>query len=75
MTHARRMLNAMTGPSYGLRAAYLMALASYSYTRSWHGAEGPDGKPMDFGRWYAFVEAVKCGARFLFKPTDGDQQP
>ena len=65
MSHARKMLDAMTGPNYGLRAAWLMFRASYAYTRSWDGAEGPDGKPMAFGRWYAFTEALKCGVDYL----------
>lgn len=63
-THVDRMLDALTydGPSR-LRKAWLGFLATYySYTRSWHGAEGPDGKPMDFGRWYSFC----CAARVFF---------
>ena len=67
MSMARKMLDAMTGPDHGLRAAWLMGCASYAYTRSWHGAEGPDGEPLDFSRWYAFSEAVKCGWYYLFR--------
>ena len=66
MTLAKKMLSAMMAPDYGIRTAWLMGLASYSYTRSWDGAEGPDGKPMSFGRWYSLVEAIKCGSAYLF---------
>ena len=58
---ARKMLDALTGPNYGLRATYLMARATYAYTRSWDGVDG-----MRFGRWYAFTCAVRCGSWYLF---------
>lgn len=64
--YATRMLRAMTGPRWGLRAAWLSFLASYHYTRSWDGCEGPDGQPMSFGRWYAFKGGVECGWRYLW---------
>ena len=70
MNYVDRMMRAMTGPNYGLRAAWLMFSASYSYTRSFEGTEGPDGKPIAWGRWYAFSEAVKCGVNRLRRPIE-----
>jgi hypothetical protein len=50
-----------------LQRAWLMFLATYAYTRSWHGAEGPDGQPMDFGRWHSFKCALETGLPYLWK--------
>ena len=60
-------LEAMVYEGNRFKRAWLMAQASYAYTRSWHGAEGPDGQPMDFGRWYAFKEAAQLGREWLWR--------
>lgn len=71
MSVAKKVLDGIAFPGYGLRAAWLMGRASYAYTRSYDGTDiGYDeatGKRivLRFGRWYAFVEAVQCGARYL----------
>lgn len=70
-THVDRMLDSMCymGPNR-VKQAWLMFLATYSYTRSWDGCEGPDGTPMDFGRWYSFCCAVRCAWWYLWpRPT------
>lgn len=69
MNYAQRMIAALTGPKYGLLAAWLMFLSSYSYSRSW------DGVPIDaegkiilrFGRWESFCDAVRCGWWYLWR--------
>lgn len=68
MNHARRMMDAMVyGGGSRIRNAWLMYLATYTYTRSWDGGEGPDGRPMSFGRWYSFKSAVRVGWYYLWK--------
>jgi hypothetical protein len=44
------------------KQAWLMARASYAYTRSWHGVEG-----MDFGRWYSLRSAMALGWEYLWR--------
>lgn len=68
---ADRMLTALTSGERGLRTAWVMALATYSYTRSWHGAEGPDGEPMEFSRWYCFASAAEIFWEYLWKRKHG----
>ncbi len=63
---ARKMIDALTGPRHGPRAAWLMARATYAYTRSWDGCEGPDG-PMEFSRWYSFCAALECAWWYLWR--------
>ena len=65
--YATTCLQAMVYEGNRVKKAWLMARASYAYTRSWDGAEGPDGTPMDFGRWYAFKEAALLGCEYLWR--------
>jgi hypothetical protein len=51
-----------------VKQAWLMARATYAYTRSWDGCEGPrEGEVMSFGRWYSFCSAVEVGWEYLWK--------
>lgn len=51
-----------------IRRAWLMALATYAYTRSWDGCEGNvEGEIMHFGRWYSFCAAVEVGWDYLWR--------
>lgn len=69
--NGKDVMAAMTYPfQHGLWAAWLMARATYSYTRSWDGCEGPDGKPLDFGRWFSFKAAVESFWLYLWKRND-----
>ena len=63
------MLNALTREKqYGLRAAWLSFIASYTYTRAHDGAVINDaGDTISFGRWYAFKCAVQCGWEYLWE--------
>lgn len=62
------MLAALTSDKeYGLRAAWLSFVASYTYTRSWDGCEGQNGERMSFGRWYAFLGACSSFWRWLYE--------
>lgn len=64
MNVAERMLAAMTGPDYGIRAAYLGFMATYTYTRSHDGAViNDEGDTLSFGRWYSF----KCAAQIAWE--------
>ena len=66
MSTARKMLDAMVHEGRGPKAAWLMFVATYTYTRSWDGAEGPDGEPMEFGRWYSVCAAFRCAGKYLW---------
>jgi hypothetical protein len=57
------------GPSR-FKRAWLMYLATYAYTRSFDGCEGPDGERMDFGIWYSFTCAVQNFWDYLRRPID-----
>ena len=49
ISYIDRVLQGITSPEYGLRAAWLMGRASYAYTRSFDGCEGPvSGRRMDY---------------------------
>lgn len=69
LNYAERTLSAMSGPSYGVRAAWSMFMASYSYSRSWDGVPiDEEGKVLlHFGRIESFCEAIQCGWRYLWK--------
>jgi len=63
------MLTAMVyDGSSRFKQARLMLMATYTYTRSFDGCEGPDGEPMDFGIWYSFYCAVRVGWDYLRRP-------
>lgn len=51
-----------------LKRAWLMARASYAYTRAHDGMVVNDaGDRISFSRWYAFTGAVACGWRNLHR--------
>lgn len=66
--YAEKMMDSLVynGPSR-LKSAWLMYQATYAYTRSWDGCEGPDGRPMDFGRWYSFACAARNFWEYLWR--------
>ena len=67
MNKGKAMIDALVHSGRGPKAAWLMARASYLYTRSHDGAViNDEGDTIRFGRWYAFVEAVRCGWHYLW---------
>jgi hypothetical protein len=67
-SYGQRMMDAITyeGPSR-LRKAWLMASASYSYTRSHDGAVINDaGDTISFSRWYAFKGGTVLFWKYLW---------
>ena len=65
---AERMLDAMTGPGYGPRAAWNFAVVVYVYTRSHDGdVISDDGDTISFSRWYCFCCAVESFWTHLYK--------
>ena len=65
MSVAVKMMDAMTYQGRNrLTNAWLMFQATYAYTRSWNGAEGPDG-PISCGRLYSFRCALRCAWEYL----------
>lgn len=69
MNYAKTCLNAMVyDGNHLLKRAWLMALASYTYTRGHDGAVINDaGDTISFSRWYAFIEAAKLGWEYLWR--------
>lgn len=67
MNHLDRMMDAMTHSGNRVVHAWLMAVASYTYTRAHDGMIANEhGERYSFGRWYAFKWAVACGWRYLW---------
>jgi hypothetical protein len=74
MNYLDKCVRAMAGPSHGFLAAWNMATASYSYTRSCDGIVINDaGDTISFSRWYAFKGAVEIFFEYLRR--DGDSTP
>lgn len=69
MNYVQHCMNAMVYDGRNrIRKAWLMAVASYTYTRSWDGAEMyPGTPPMRFSRWYAFCGAAQLGWEYLWQ--------
>ena len=66
--YVQTCLNAMVYDGNRFKQAWLMARASYAYTRAWDGAEIDDaGNTISFSRWYAFIEAAKLGWEYLWR--------
>ena len=75
MTVAEKMMLAMTSRGYGLRTAWIMARASYAYTRSFDGTEIDDaGNVISFGRWYAFKGAAELFWEYLWRRDAPENQ-
>lgn len=60
--YAEKVMDALVYEGNRFKRAWLMARASYAYTRSWDGVDG-----MDFGRWYAFTCAVSLWWDYLWR--------
>lgn len=66
--YVNRMMDSMCyfGPSR-IKNAWLMYLATYSYTRSFDGCEGPNGERMSFSIWYSFTCAARNFWEYLWR--------
>lgn len=68
MNHIERCMAAMTGPEYGIRAAWLMGRATYAFTRAHDGDVINDaGDTISFSRWYSFRCAVETAWERLWQ--------
>lgn len=75
MNYVERCMDAMCYRGGNrFKEAWLMFMATYAYTRSFHGTEGPDGEPMDFGIWYSFCCAVRVGWDYLRRTERTNQR-
>ena len=73
MNYLEKVVRGITYDGNRLKGAWLMALGSYAYTRSFAGATYEDGTDMGFTRWYAFKGAVETFWDYLTRRAEGQR--